>query len=111
MRYKEKYKMSKNGKDKLILDKEIEVVTSDNKKIIGKLEKIKYKGKEIYTYTLGLPEETLGHIWSKEERKRLYQGEEVNVDGFISDKTGKPFSGIAKWDSKGNKIILEDKSK
>lgn len=102
--------MSKNGKDKLILDKEIEVVTSDNKKIIGKLEKIKYKGKEIYTYTLGLPEETLGHIWSKEERKRLYQGEEVNVDGFISDKTGKPFSRVAKWDSKSNKIILEDKS-
>ena len=88
MKNKGKYKMTKNGKDKLILDKEIEVITSDNKKIIGKLEKIKYKGKEIYTYTLGLPEETLGHIWSKEERKRLYQGEEVNVDGFISDKSG-----------------------
>ena len=37
--------MTKKGKDKLILDKEIEVVTSDNKKIIGKLEKINYKGK------------------------------------------------------------------
>lgn len=103
--------MTKKGKDKLILDKEIEVVTSDNKKIIGKLEKINYKGKEIYTYTLGIPEETLGHIWSKEERKRLYQGEEVNVDGFISDKTGESFSGVAKWDSKENKIILEDKRK
>ena len=29
--------MTKKGKNELILDKEIEVVTSDNKKIIGKL--------------------------------------------------------------------------
>lgn len=102
--------MSKNVKDKLILDKEIEVVTSDNKKIIGKLEKIKYKGKEIYTYTLGLPEETLGHIWSKDERRRLYKGEKLYIERFVDDKTGESFSGVVQWDSKGNKIILEDKS-
>ena len=103
--------MTKKGKNELILDKEIEVVTSDNKKIIGKLEKINYKGKEIYTYTLGIPKETLGHTWSKEERKRLYKGEKLYIERFIDDKTGESFSGVAKWDSKENKIILEDKSK
>lgn len=103
--------MTKKGKDKLILDREIEVVTTDNKKIIGKLEKINYKGKEIYTYTPGIPEETLGHIWSKDERRRLYKGEKLYIERFVDDKTGESFSGVAKWDSKENKIILEDKSK
>ena len=64
---------------------------------------------DVQSYTI--PEETLGHIWSKEERKRLYQGENLYIERFVDDKTGESFSGVAKWDSKENKILLEDKGK
>ncbi|MDY6037495.1 MAG: DUF3945 domain-containing protein [Eubacterium sp.] len=100
-------KMKQKDKLKMIKAKEVEVITEDNEKVIGRLGVVKYKGKEYISYTLGIPEGIYGHIFSFDERERLYNGEELFIEG-LSDAED-TFSAFVRFDERAAKIVIRDK--
>ena len=105
-----KHDGKQGGKEKtrrkaLCCAKEVEITMPDNRKIIGRLEEVTYKGKKIITYRIGIPYMTEGHAWTKEEREKLYQGKAVPLQ---EEDQGEPGHGNRKalWDEKERKVIF-----
>ncbi len=95
--------------DMLLDGEEVKVMTENDKIVIGRLEKGKYKGKEYWGYQIGIPMKTAGHEWTKEEREELYSGEELYIEDFYSPKTCENFSATASWDDIDHEIVLSFK--
>ena len=92
--------------DALFEGKEIKVVTSNDKVVIGYLGKGEYKGVTYWGFMRGIPQKTAGHEWTEDERKRLYAGEDIKCDDFYSPKKCEHFTAYAFWDEVEHEIEL-----
>lgn len=90
----------------LIEGKEIKILTGNDKLVVGRLEKRKFKGKVYWGFQIGIPIKTAGHEWTGEEREKLYKGDEIYIDDFYSPKKCENFPAIAIWDSRKREINL-----
>lgn len=96
------YSFSDEEIELMLKGKEIEIITGDNKSVIGRLEKGIYKGKVIWSYKIGIPKKTAGHEWTPEEREKLYNGETLSIE----TESNKGLSQKAFWDSKNREVVL-----
>lgn len=95
-----------NEIEMLLKGEEVKVMTTNDNIVIGRLEKGEYNGKEYWGFQIGIPQKTAGHEWTIEERKNLYDGDELMREDFYSPKTCEIFTAVASWDGDGRDLIL-----
>ena len=67
-----------------------------------------YVGVDIISYLKrGVPKEHSGHIFTEDELIMLEAGQFVQVDDFVSKKTGKPFSCKVRYDAESDRLIYD----
>lgn len=81
---------------------EIIAETIDLEAILGRLEKIDGH----FKYVIAIPKKTKDHVWTKDEKKLLYDGLEIEVKDFYDPKTCSTFTSKCRWNANKREIEL-----
>lgn len=79
--------------------------------VTGRLSNLEYNGHKYVGFEKldfindGVPSSWGGHKFTPEEKQQLEAGEEIQVDGLVSKKTGKTYSAKLSFDKDQNKIV------
>jgi len=93
--------------ERLLCGEEIIVITDKEKPVPGVLGQSVYKGHKFWGFQPGIPNTLAGHVFSAEEKEKMYNGESIFAEDFWSSTKAKYYSAWVSWDWSDLEVIMD----